>query len=83
MGIPTTRLASSIGAQGRPSTTILMGVEEDQVHTVVQALIDTAEQTPEFRRGPFNLLPGGGQEEEVQVGNATVAVFNVEHYEEI
>ena len=83
MGVPTTRLASSTGANGQPSSTILMGVEERQVQTVVEALIDTAKAPPVFERGVFNLLPSGSQEETVMIDDAQVFVFDVEHYEEI
>ncbi|HKJ27286.1 MAG TPA: cyclic-di-AMP receptor, partial [Anaerolineales bacterium] len=83
MGIPTTRLSSSSGPDGQPSTTILMGIEESQVEPVVEALIETAKQEPEFQRGMTDLLPIGSNEEEIVVNDAHVFVFNVEHFEEI
>lgn len=83
MGIPTTRLASSSGSHNQPTTTILMGVEENQVETVVETLIETAKETPVFERGVFNILPGGAQEDTVTIKDAEVFVFEVEHYEEI
>jgi len=83
MGIPTTRLASHLGPNGHPSITLLIGVEEEQVEDVVETIIKCCEQTPTFRRGLFNLLPGGQPEEEIIINNSNVYVFNVEHYEEI
>ena len=82
MGIPTTKLASHLGSGGLPSVTLLMGVEENQVEQVVESIAQNAEEVPENRRGLFNLFPARDVEE-VKVNDATVYVFNVEHYEEI
>ena len=83
MGIPTTRLASQLGSNGQQSVTLLMGVEENQVETVVEMIIDCCKEPPQFRRGLFNLLPASTSEEEIEINNSNVYVFNVEHYEEI
>ncbi len=82
MGIPTTKLASHMGSDGLPSITLLMGVEESQVDQVVESIAESAEEVPENRRSLFNLFPTRDVEE-VRVNNASVYVFNVEHYEEI
>ena len=83
MGVPTTRLASNIGPSGIAATTLLIGVEEQQVEQVVEAIILITEEPPDFQRGMFNLLPASRQEEKITVDNAQVFVFNVEHYEEL
>lgn len=83
MGIPTTRLTSHLGPSGKPSITLLMGVEENQIEMVVDTIIDCCEEPPKFSRGLFNLLPAGDTQEEFRINNSHVYVFNVEHYEEI
>jgi len=83
MGIPTTRLTSHLGPGGKSSITLLMGIEETQVEMVVNTIIRCCEEPPKFQRGLFNLLPGTTSEEEHQINNSHVYVFNVEHYEEI
>jgi len=83
LGIPTTRLASYEGNTGQSRVTLMMGVEENQVEVVVESIEETCKNTPEFNRGLFNLLPASGTEEVVNVNNARMYVFSVEHYEEI
>ncbi len=83
LGIPTTRLESHLGPNGIPSITLLMGIEESQIEMVIESIIDCCDEPPAFRRGFFDLLPAVETEEEIQINNSNVYVFDVEHYEEI
>ncbi len=83
MGVPTTRLHSVSGSGHKNSVTLLIGIEENQVEEVSQAIIDCCEEPPKFHHGLFNLIPGVKNLEEIEVDHARVYVFAVEHYEEI
>jgi CPA1 family monovalent cation:H+ antiporter len=81
MSIPTAPLASELGANGNPGVTLMMGIEEDQVEEVVDAIIKCCSERPSFRRGLFNFFQK--PRSEVQVEDNRVFVFDIEHFEEI
>jgi CPA1 family monovalent cation:H+ antiporter len=83
MGIPAIRLASNLGPSGQISLTLLIGVEEEQLDEVIEAIMNCCSPEQPIRRGLFNLLPGQEPKEDGQPDHANVYVFDVEHYEEI
>lgn len=83
MGVPAIRLASNLGPSGQISLTLLIGVEEEQLDEVMDAIMNCCGPRQPIRRGIFNLLPGQEPTDEARPDHANIYVFNVEHYEEI
>jgi CPA1 family monovalent cation:H+ antiporter len=81
MGIPTTTLSSSTGGGGRHKVSMLIGVEENQIDTVVSVLGSCCEKEVEFSDTIFDRLPIVGRRK-VQSGKMFVYIFEIEHYEE-
>lgn len=86
-GYRATKLASTGGFLKEGNTTLLIGVEDHQVKTVV----DIVEKTCQSRRQLVTpLTPVGGPVDsyvpfpvEVMVGGATIFVLNVERFERV
>lgn len=81
MSIPTAPLISELGANGSPGITLMLGVEEGQIEEVVEAIATCCTEKPSFRRGLFNFFQK--PQNEIQVQENQVYVFDVEHFEEI
>jgi uncharacterized protein YaaQ len=83
LGFSVTHLPSSGGFLGRQSITLLIGLKAGQEKSVVEALSSSCKQRVEYvstpvEAGPIpfpNPIP-------VNVGGATIFVFEVERYEE-
>jgi uncharacterized protein YaaQ len=85
-GIPATRIGSTGGFLRRGSTTILSGVAEDQVDSVMDLIRRTCPQRSEL--APVQTLPlvstaTGGPPIEVRTGGAIVFVLDIERFEKI
>jgi CPA1 family monovalent cation:H+ antiporter len=81
MGIPTTTLSSSTGSGGRHKVSMLIGVEENQIDSVVSVLVSCCEKEVEFSDTIFDRLPIIGRRK-VQSGTMLVYIFEHERYEE-
>jgi CPA1 family monovalent cation:H+ antiporter len=82
MNIPTTRLESQNGPDGSPATTLLMGVEEEQVDEVVHAILACCKVQVEDNSGFLSFLNNSAvHKHENHLMN--IYVFDIEHYEEI
>lgn len=80
-----TRAATTGGFFHQGNTTILMGVEDDQVEAVMAVLREHCQTRTRLRSvtpDPTGPIPIIGGYLEVKVGGATVFVFDVEHYEQ-
>ena len=81
MGIPTTTLSSSTGSGRRHKVSMLIGVEENQIDSVVSVLGSCCEKEVELNDTIFDRLPIIGRRK-VQSGTLSVYIFEIEHYEE-
>jgi uncharacterized protein YaaQ len=81
LGIPTTRLLTTLDAGNAPRTTLMMGVEEPQIDEVVGAILSCCQEPPEFT-SPFAKLIPGGIGKETTIHGMIVYVIEVAHYEE-
>lgn len=76
-GLRVTRLNSSGGFLHRGSSTLLMGLEEDEVWLAIQAIKDYSE------RKKIRLLNEGDDEALNRAGRATIFVVNVEDFMQV
>ncbi len=81
MSIPTTRLESVEGPNKDRRITLLMGVDEEQVTEVINAIASCCMDSQETPTPLFNLLPGDTTEL-VELGESVIYVIEVERYEE-
>ena len=82
LGIPATRLSSTLGLGGQVSFTLLIGVEWELVDEVIEIIEGCCEAPIAASKGLFGLL-GSGQDDQVQPDHANIFVFDVEYFEEI
>jgi uncharacterized protein YaaQ len=81
-----TRIATSGGFLGQGNSTLLIGVEDSQVPLVLELLRKTCHRRNMFvpmAAGITDTAYGLHSQIEVEVGGATVFVFNVEHFEQV
>lgn len=83
LGIPAVRLSSTFGPGGQVSMTLLIGVEEDLVDEVIEAIERCCESSQPVSGGIFGLLGSGSSKEQGRPEHANIFVFDVEYYEEI
>ncbi|MBN1563098.1 MAG: cyclic-di-AMP receptor [Anaerolineae bacterium] len=80
-----TRVASTGGFFSVGNTTLLSGVQDDQVESVIAILKDTCERRTRLIPAGPNIIESAammGAFVEVEVGGATVFVLDVEHFEQ-
>jgi len=83
LGVPVIPVQSSGGFLKRPNITLMIGVPEGQVEEIVAVLKATCRRRVEFvtdRAGGFLPLP---RPKPIQVGGATVFLFDVDDYIEV
>jgi uncharacterized protein YaaQ len=81
-----TRVATSGGFLEQGNTTLFVGVEEAQVTHVVDLLRSTCHRRTIYMpmtAGIADTTYGLAGQIEVEIGGATVFVFDVEHFEQI
>jgi uncharacterized protein YaaQ len=83
LGIPTTRLSSTMGPSGAVSITLVIGVEASQVDEVINTIAKCCAIEPVRRPGLLGLLNAGASNISEQAETASIYVFEIEHYEEI
>jgi uncharacterized protein YaaQ len=76
-GLRVTRIASSGGFLHRGSSTLLMGLQEDEVWLAVQTIKDYSE------RKKIKLLNEGSEEALARSGRTTVMVVDVEDFVQV
>lgn len=76
-GLRVTRLSSSGGFLHRGSSTLLMGLQEDEVWLAIQVIKDYSE------RKKIKLLNEGDEEALSRAGRATIFVVNVEDFMQV
>lgn len=81
MGIPTTQLHSISGNDDLPLTTLLIGVEKDQVEEVIQAISSCCTTEPTFDSS-FLKFFSSKNKEEIYLNGMTIFSIQVEKYEE-
>lgn len=81
MSIPTTRLESIEGASKDRCMTLLMGVDEEQVSEVINAIASCCTDSQETPNQLLNLLPGNSPQR-VEMSDSVIYVIEVERYEE-
>jgi uncharacterized protein YaaQ len=81
MNIPTTRLDSAAGPNNISATTLLMGVENEQVDEVVRAIVACCKEPVRSETGFLQFLSNDGERYEESM--MTIYVFDIEHYEEL
>lgn len=82
MSIPSAQLVTEAGAQGGRVTTLMMGIEEGQLDEVVESIAKCCSEPPNFRGGLFGFFQKS-PDEEIEVKDNQVYVFDIEHFEEI
>ena len=83
-GLRVTRMASTGGFLLEGNTTLLVGVEDDQVETVLQAIRATCRRRTRLIPQPIMDVPGTATlPMEVEVGGAVVWVLRVERMERL
>jgi CPA1 family monovalent cation:H+ antiporter len=83
LGLSVTHLSSSGGFLGRRSITLLIGLTAGQEKTVVDALSASSRKRVEYISAPLEAGPVPFPDPiPVNVGGATIFVFEVERYEE-
>jgi uncharacterized protein YaaQ len=82
MSIPSAQLVTETGAQGGRVTTLMMGIEEGQLDEVVESIAKCCSEPPNFRGGLFGFFQKS-PDEEIEVKDNQVYVFDIEHFEEI
>jgi len=83
LGVPVIPVQSSGGFLKRPNTTLMIGVPEGQVEEIVATIKATSRRRVEFvadRAGGVLPLP---RPKPIQVGGATVFLFDVDDYIEV
>ena len=84
MGIPTTRVQSTGGLLGKRNHVMMIGIPEGQLSDVIEAIDASSRSRVRFLDAPVPELSGAiSPGQAVEVGGATVFVFDVERYEEI
>lgn len=81
-----TRVASTGGFFHVGNTTLLVGVDDNKVQTVLNILRETCERRTRLIPAGPNIIESAammGAFVEVEVGGATVFVTNVEHFEQV
>lgn len=85
-GIVVTRIATSGGFLSEGNTTLLIGTDESKVPMVADVLRKTCQRRKLFvpmAAGITDTAYGLQNQIEVEVGGATVFVFDVEHFEQV
>ena len=83
IGINVTRLPSTGGFLGRRNATLLIGLNDSQVETVIRILGKTCRQRVEYVATPLEGSPlPFPSPTPITVGGATIFTFEVEHYRE-
>ncbi|MBN1679878.1 MAG: cyclic-di-AMP receptor [Anaerolineae bacterium] len=85
-GYRVTRVASTGGFFRTGNTTLLSGVEDNQVDGVISILRKTCERRSRLIPAGPNVVESGalmGAFVEVEVGGATVFMMDVEHFEQV
>ena len=85
-GIAVTRVATSGGFLSEGNTTLLIGTDESKVPLVADLLQQTCKRRKLFvpmAAGITDTAYGLQNQIEVEVGGATVFVFDVEHFEQV
>jgi uncharacterized protein YaaQ len=85
-GVRVTRIATSGGFLEQGNSTLLIGVEEAKVATVIEALRSACHRRNIFvpmASGITDPAYGMHNQIEVEVGGATIFTFEVEHFEQI
>ena len=84
MGVPTTRLVNSSGPTGDSTITLIIGVEDDQVDSIVERITQICKTAARSRKKKLvDLIPFIKPEAPTPPSGANIYVFDVEHYEEI
>ncbi|MBN2303604.1 MAG: cyclic-di-AMP receptor [Anaerolineae bacterium] len=84
-GHRVTRVASTGGFFSTGNTTLLSGVDESQVQSVIQILKETCERRARLIPAGPNVIESAammGAFVEVEIGGATIFVLDVEHFEQ-
>jgi uncharacterized protein YaaQ len=83
-GHRVTRIATEGGWLRRENSTMLLGVDDDQVNEVLNILQNTARRRTSYISVPRE-VPGAlnAQVIDVEIGGATVFVLNVERFEHV
>jgi uncharacterized protein YaaQ len=84
--IGVTRIATSGGFIREGNTTLLMGVEDDRVQSVMDLLKKACQRRKMFipmAVGVSDAAYGMSSQIEVEIGGATVFVFDVDHFEQV
>lgn len=84
LGVPTTRLESSSGADNSVRETLLIGVQAVLEDEIIQMLANCCTQPVDFRPDFLEqILPTSAKKKNVGTSGMTVFVFDIDHYEEI
>ncbi|MEN4043129.1 MAG: cyclic-di-AMP receptor [Anaerolineaceae bacterium] len=84
LGLSSTRLPSVGGFLGRRNATLLIGLPENKLQSVFDALKETCRQRVEYIAVPLESAPLPlPTPTPITIGGATVFGFELEHYEEI
>lgn len=84
-GLRVTRVASTGGFFSVGNTTLLIGVDDARVSSVIAILKETCERRTRLIPAGPNVVESAammGAFIEVEVGGATIFVLNVEHFEQ-
>ncbi len=82
LGFSTTRMPSTGGFLGRKNTTLLIALSEGHEGVVVQALNKSCRKRVEYQTTPIpGVTPMHATPTPVEVGGATIFVFEVERFE--
>lgn len=84
-GFRVTRVASTGGFFSVGNTTLLSGIEDDQVQTLMNLLKTTCERRTRLIPAGPNIVESAammGAFVDVEVGGATVFVLEIEHFEQ-
>jgi uncharacterized protein YaaQ len=84
-GYRVTRVASTGGFFSVGNTTLLSGVQDDQVESIIAILKETCERRTRLIPAGPNIIESAammGAFVEVEVGGATVFVLDVDHFEQ-
>jgi uncharacterized protein YaaQ len=84
MGITSERLPSVGGFLGRRNATLLIGVSNDHLQSVLNALQETCRQRVEYIAVPLESAPLPlPTPTPITIGGATIFGLEIEHFEEI
>ncbi len=85
-GYRVTRIGTTGGFLGQGNTTLLAGVEDNQVDAVLTILKRTSQRRRRFMPMATGAVPDGValyNYIEVEVGGATVFILDIDHYEQV